>query len=436
MAKNIKVDIEDSNEYYVETVTNLGEVEDIVASEDVYSKSGILLLKEGTKINKKTYNALIKHKLKNPIDNSVSISDAVTNHELALNYYTQLDNFPLFSHLQLSIQNPDRLKNCLRQVDLNAAMRTKITVAKKVNPKLYEHLLRVSICSVMIGIFMGLNNKDCDILASAGLFHDLGYLHIDPILLSTDKILNAKELNFVYAHPIIMYNQLIAMESYPKETAVAILEHHERLGGNGYPKGIKKYSNTYSAILAITEVLISMTESQTLDRAIVALKTNASKFDTKVMNAIFKVLLTREQIFDGYISSKEDLKLIANTLKERMKHWRDIEEEIKNKTSISNVKMINTRMFEFQKTTSHWGINIEDKEIFSSHDDDPEIINDIIMLLEEALYIFRDIGREFYRNQTAQDIIETPEVLSEWINSTMDAVNSYHNKTIDINALV
>ena len=304
--EKVNVDIEDDNDHYFETVTTLGETEDIVAAEDVYSQSGILLLKKGAKVNKKTYDSLNKHKLEKTIDDSVSISDSVTNHELALDYYAQLENFPLFAHLQQSTHNPDRLKNCLRQVDLNAAMRTKVTVAKKVNPELYEHLLRVSVCSVMIGMFMGLDDKDCDILASAGLFHDLGKLHIDAELLSTERVLTAKELKFIYAHPVIMYNQIITMAAYPQDTAMAILEHHERLGGSGYPKGINNYSNTYAAILAVTEVLISMAETQPLVRAIVALKTNAAKFDTKVVNALFKVLLTREKTTTDFKTSKED----------------------------------------------------------------------------------------------------------------------------------
>ena len=421
---------DDSNDHYLETVTDLGEVEEIVAAEDIYSQSNVLLIKKGAKVNKKTYDALSKHKLKSSIDNIVSVTDAVTNHELALDFYTQLENFDLFVQLQPSILNPERLKNCLRQVDLNAAMRTKITVAKKVNPALYEHLLRVSICTVMTGMAMGLDDKGCDILASAGLFHDLGQLHIDPELLATNRMLNTAELKFVYAHPVIMYQQLIAMDAYPKETAIAILEHHERVGGNGYPKGAKEYSNIYASILAVTEVLISMAESQPLDRAIIALKSNASRFDSLVMNALFKMLVSREKPQAEFNKTKQDLCAVEEILKDRMVHWRSVAAEIENQSDIGQITTIKARMHDFQQSTTRWGFDLENQNLFEGCDDDPEAVNDLIMLLEESLYILRDICREFHRNIPENHNHRNSSELTEWIKCTMESVDAYSSNLL------
>ena len=383
------------------------------------------MIKKGAKVNKKTYNALIKHKLKTPIDNTVSVTDAVTNHELALDFYAQLEQFDLFKQLKLSINNPERLKNCLRQVDLNAAMRTKVTVAKKVNPELYDHLLRVSIFTVMIGMSMGLSDKDCDILASAGLFHDLGHLHIDPALLTADRILSTKELQFVYAHPVIMYQQLVVMDAYPKETSLAILEHHERIGGNGYPKGIKEYSNIYSAILAVTEVLISLAESQTLDRALIALKSSARKLDSQVMSALFKLMVTREKPTPEFNNSKQYLVSIEAILKDIMKQWNAIKTKVESQSNLAIVKTVSARMFDFQQSTTGWGIDLEDPNFADCCDEDNEAINDLIMLLEESLYILRDISREFYRNKTATDKQEVSEEILEWIEFTTKTIDNY-----------
>ena len=425
-----KTPIDPSDDHYLETVTDLGEVEDIIAAEDVYSQSGALLIKQGAKINKKSYNALVKHKLKDSIDNMVSVSNAVTNHELALDFYSQLEQFDLFKQLSPSIQNPERLKNCLRQVDLNAAMRTKISVAKKSDIDLYEHLLRVAIGSVMIGMFMHLNDNDCGILAVAGLFHDLGQLHIDPALLQAEKTLTAKELQFIYAHPLIMYQQLIAIDAYPKEIALAILEHHERIGGNGYPKGLSEYSNTYSAILAITEVLISMAESQPLDRVMVALKTNHTKFDKSVMNALFKVLVTREKPANELEKTKQDLAVIEALLKDRVKHWREIEPDIKKQESSPLIKKLQTRMFEFRQSTRSWGIDIEHEDLLINCGDEPDAIGELVMLLEEALYILRDICREFYRNKTLKDKSNISDNIIEWVKCTKENIHNYSNNLL------
>ena len=431
-AIDINNSLDDSNDHYLETVTDLGEVEEVVAAEDVYSQSGALLIKQGAKINKKSYNALVKHKLKDSIDNIVSVGNAVTNHELALDFYAQLEAFDLFKQLQSSVPNPERFKNCLRQVDLNTAMRTKVSMAKKTDTELYEHSLRVAIGSVIIGMFMHLNDEDCGILAAAGLFHDLGKLHIDPALFATEKTFSAKELQFVYAHPVIMYQQLIAIDAYPKEIALAILEHHERIGGNGYPRGTNDYSNPYSAILAVTEVLISMTESHPLDRVMVALKTNHSKFDKAVMNALFKVLITKDMQLDEIEKKQQDLSTIEALLKDRMKHWREIEPEVEKCSSISLMNKLYTRMFEFRQSTRSWGIDIEDENLLSHCGDEPEAISELVMLLEEALYMMRDIGREFHRDITEKDQNSISEAITEWVKCTTESINDYSNKSLQV----
>jgi hypothetical protein len=71
--------------------------------------------------------------------------------------------------------------------------------------------------------------------AVAGLLHDLGMLHIAPGLLDSEERLSGDELRPVYVHPLTSSMLVDRFPEYSKDIVRAIVEHHERLDGSGYP---------------------------------------------------------------------------------------------------------------------------------------------------------------------------------------------------------
>lgn len=107
---------------------------------------------------------------------------------------------------------------------------------------LYAHSLGVSLYSVLIARKRRwLSGPILFRLAIAGLFHDIGFESIDPPILSKTKLqMSVEEKKAFEKHPIRGKEILSGIPNLPSEIGQAILHHHERDRGVGYPEGLSK----------------------------------------------------------------------------------------------------------------------------------------------------------------------------------------------------
>ena len=103
---------------------------------------------------------------------------------------------------------------------------------------LYGHVHRVSSTSSAIGRHMGLDDLDIDRLTTVGVLHDVGKIHVDPTILAKPGPLEAEELVRMRRHP--EFGFAMTVDLFDRTVSEAILHHHERFDGNGYPYGLAK----------------------------------------------------------------------------------------------------------------------------------------------------------------------------------------------------
>lgn len=100
-----------------------------------------------------------------------------------------------------------------------------------------DHAVRVSELAEQFGEFLGLSEDKLRRLRSSGYFHDVGKVGLNSEILHRPYPLKPSEQTEMRRHPLVGFRLL----SYFEETAdlaAAVLAHHERWDGNGYPKGI------------------------------------------------------------------------------------------------------------------------------------------------------------------------------------------------------
>ncbi len=102
---------------------------------------------------------------------------------------------------------------------------------------LYGHVHRVSSSAVEIGTMLGLDRLDLDRLATVGVLHDVGKIHIDPSLLAKAGPLIDEEITHMRRHPLFGF--AMTVERFDRHVCEAILFHHERWDGGGYPFGLQ-----------------------------------------------------------------------------------------------------------------------------------------------------------------------------------------------------
>jgi hypothetical protein len=127
------------------------------------------------------------------------------------------------------------------------------------------------------------------LLALAGLLHDVGELYIDPAYLVRGTALQPEQWRHIVSHPVIGHRVLREMPGAGAAVAEAVLNHHERLDGFGYPRGLVEDQVPLDGqILAVSEWLMALIESGggALARASVASKLIPGEFSPNLLEAI------------------------------------------------------------------------------------------------------------------------------------------------------
>jgi putative two-component system response regulator len=105
---------------------------------------------------------------------------------------------------------------------------------------------------------MGLPDDRVEGIRIASLLHDVGKISIPAEILTKPGRLNNDEFSIIKMHPMISY-QILKEIDFPGDVAKAILQHHERMNGAGYPEGLSGGRIILEAsILAVADVVEAM----------------------------------------------------------------------------------------------------------------------------------------------------------------------------------
>ena len=160
-----------------------------------------------------------------------------------------------------------------------------------------DHSENVAKLAKKIGGKLGLDNKKIQALSIAALLHDIGKIGVpDNILLKPAK-LTAEEYEKVKKHPVTGVEILKPIID-DEDIINAILHHHERYDGKGFPNGLKGENiPLFARIIAIADSIEAMSSKRpyrstmTHQKIIQELKENSGKqFDPKIVEVVLKML--------------------------------------------------------------------------------------------------------------------------------------------------
>lgn len=127
----------------------------------------------------------------------------------------------------------------------------------------YKHCLRVAMMAVTIGKSLDLPRKQMRELCEAALLHDIGKRTIDVGIIRKPGKLTDEEFGAIKKHPQNGYVLLRRNGSYSEAILNAVLMHHEKYDGTGYPLGLKADQITYLArIITVADVYDALTSNR------------------------------------------------------------------------------------------------------------------------------------------------------------------------------
>ncbi|MFZ5447391.1 MAG: HD-GYP domain-containing protein [Thermodesulfobacteriota bacterium] len=169
------------------------------------------------------------------------------------------------------------------------------TIAAR-DPYTVSHQQRVTRIACAIAQEMDLPEDRIQQLRIAATLHDLGKVAIPTELLARPGKLSPIEFDLIKTHPQVAYNILKPI-NLPGDTALIILQHHERLDGSGYPHGLKEPDILLEArILGVADVMEAMCSHRpyrpALDQSVALAELSMNKgvlYDEAVVEACLRL---------------------------------------------------------------------------------------------------------------------------------------------------
>lgn len=143
----------------------------------------------------------------------------------------------------------------LKAITENDAIAVDINSLKTSDEYTFKHSVDVATMSMIIAKKAGMKRDDIYNVGIAGLLHDMGKSKIPLNILNKPAKLNDEEFEVMKSHPVLGYNILKEKEDFDPAISLAVLQHHEKMNGTGYPLGVSadKIIN-YAKILSVTDV--------------------------------------------------------------------------------------------------------------------------------------------------------------------------------------
>ncbi|MFA5960875.1 MAG: MASE3 domain-containing protein [Tatlockia sp.] len=154
----------------------------------------------------------------------------------------------------------EQIEKYVKQLE-NAIKGIFLAVSKMVelrDPYTAGHEHRVGMIAKKIATKMGWTKERCETLELMGFVHDIGKISIPAEILSKPTQLTPLEMELIKEHPHAGYMILKDIE-FNAPIAEAILQHHERMDGSGYPQGLKGEAILPEArVIAVADVFDAM----------------------------------------------------------------------------------------------------------------------------------------------------------------------------------
>lgn len=282
------------NAHYLRVVTDMADHCAVVAQDAIYTENQIKLVEKGTRIDSRLYDRLVQHKLSSAIDSHLAVENVVSVAALLAQAEHQCKTRPLPRLLVQALGSVNHLLGPLGAIILPAPIGFKLTVMREQHPQLFEHTILLTLTALFLGVRSGLSDSDCTMLASAALLHDLGVLYMAPEWRDPQYRAVGPERSHLIAHPITAMLVVRSQKIYPYAVEAAVLEHHERMDGSGYPRGLSGEAiSPLGRILLLAEVVTAFYEKHADipgQRLSLVLRLNHRKFPADLVAHILQAI--------------------------------------------------------------------------------------------------------------------------------------------------
>ncbi len=304
-------DTHEDHKFFTQAVAQMGEHGGVVASRAFFNSAGVKIIDKGVPINLGLYDRLMQHKLAALIEGSVVSAQGVSGDTLKRAAAAIMDELPFFGRLAPDTATRNLFLTVIETVPLPDAMVLQLTVARDVRPEVFLHLVRTALVAIWLVNQPGLVSRyQLGTAASAGLLHDIGMLHVDPVLLRPTHQLNREQRRQLYTHPLLSNALIERHHQYPPEVVRAVAEHQEHLDGSGYPRNlagdaISMLGRVVCLAQVVSAIFASGRSAPELQLSVL-LRLNAHRYDPAMSSQILSLLQPQLDVLSAAVVLLDD----------------------------------------------------------------------------------------------------------------------------------
>lgn len=250
----------------------------MILDKDVFLDNGVVLIPQGTEINNEAKSLLAKHKIP-MVDveyQDVSIPAEEVKGKNTLHFKEFREKFEvakddisnriqdvIFKNKEVDVHGLIHSLNMIINQSSNSMDLCDMLYYMKETAKgIYVHSISVALTGQLLAGWLNLGQEEKELIGLCGLLHDIGKLKLPIQILNRSESLTGIERERYEKHPVYGYN-LIKEKNVDFQVQQAVLTHHERLDGSGYPLKLTAGKITsFSRLLAIADTYDRMISRQ------------------------------------------------------------------------------------------------------------------------------------------------------------------------------
>ena len=128
---------------------------------------------------------------------------------------------------------------------------------------LFDHCVNVALLSMAMGSQVGLDRNHILSLGLGGLLQDIGMLRVPASIRLAARPLSESEVQEVQRHPLYSLEMLADVRGIPQTVKYIIYQSHERMNGQGYPRGRHgRQVHELAKIVGVADAYAAMTSDR------------------------------------------------------------------------------------------------------------------------------------------------------------------------------
>jgi HD-GYP domain-containing protein (c-di-GMP phosphodiesterase class II) len=162
----------------------------------------------------------------------------------------------------------DVVNDCVESILRNPNALMWMAKIKHADDYTLEHCLNVCVLAISFGRHLRLDEPRLERLGMCGLMHDVGKMQVPDVILNKPGRLTDDEFAEMQCHTIRGRDLLLKEKDALSYTVDAAFNHHERMDGKGYPRGLLAHEiSDYTRIVAIVDAFDAMTSERCYSKA-------------------------------------------------------------------------------------------------------------------------------------------------------------------------